>query len=390
MFGRFRRLARMRAAEAKASAAGPLIALHQAGRPRWTPRDYANLAREGFVKNPVAYRAVAMIAQAAASVRFLVYDGAAEAADHPLARLLERPNPVQTRSVFLEQVYAGLLIAGNAYVEAVRLDGLVRELYALRADRMRAVPGRDGWPEAYVYAVAGREAKLAREADGFLPVLHVRLFHPADDHYGLSPLEPAAQAVDLHNAMAAWNKALLDNAARPSGALIYRGAPGAENLSDEQYERLKAELENGRSGPRGAGRPLLLEGGLEWRPMSLTPQEMDFETGRNAAARDIAMAFGVPPMLLGIPGDATYANYEAANLAFWRQTVLPLAGRLAEALGAWLAPPGEDAVRLGLDEDAVPALRAERATLWAQLEAASFIGRDEKRAAVGYGPEETP
>jgi len=124
--------------------------------------------------------------------------------------------------------------------------------------------------------------------------------------------------------------------------------------------------------------------------MSLTPQEMDFETGRNAAARDIAMAFGVPPMLLGIPGDATYANYEAANLAFWRQTVLPLAGRLAEALGAWLAPPGEDAVRLGLDEDAVPALRAERATLWAQLEAASFIGRDEKRAAVGYGPEETP
>ncbi|BCW90005.1 hypothetical protein sos41_31730 [Alphaproteobacteria bacterium SO-S41] len=385
MFERFRRRARMRAPEGKASAAGPVIALQHGGRARWTPRDYASLAREGFVKNPVAYRAVRMIAEAAASVPFLLYEGDAELTQHPLLELIATPNPAETRSDVMERLYAGLQIAGNAYMEAVRLDGVPRELFALRADRVRAVPGRDGWPEAYVYSAGGREVSLKREADGFLPVLHLKLFHPVDDHYGLSPIEAAAQAIDLHNAMAAWNKALLDNAARPSGALVYRGSPGAEALSDEQYQRLRDELDQQRSGPRGAGRPLLLEGGLEWRPMSLTPQDMDFDAGRNAAARDIAMAFGVPPMLLGIPGDATYANYGAANLAFWRQTVLPLAARMAAALTRWLGPQFGSGLRLAVDADAVPALTEERANLWAQLESATFLDRDEKRAAAGYG-----
>jgi HK97 family phage portal protein len=383
MFERFLWRARRRAVpEVKASAAGPLIAMHAQGRPRWTPRDYGGMAREGFMRNPVAYRAVRMIAEAAASVPFLLYEGQAELDEHPLLALLARPNAVETGAALMEQAYAGLQISGNAYVEAVRLEGIPRELYALRADRVRVVPGPDGWPEAFVYAAGGREARLER-AD----VLHLKLFHPADDHYGLSPLEAAGQAVDLHNAMAGWNKALLDNAARPSGALVYRGAPGAEALSDDQFQRLKDELLEGHVGSRAAGRPMVLDGGLEWRPMSLTPSEMDFENGRNAAARDIAMAFGVPPMLLGIPGDATYANYGAANLAFWRQTVLPLVGRMAGALTAFLGPSFGEGLRLGFDADAVPALSAERAALWAQLEAASFLNRDEKRVAAGYGVE---
>ena len=73
------------------------------------------------------------------------------------------------------------------------------------------------------------------------PILHLTLFHPLDDHYGLGPLEAAAVAVDTHNAAAKWNKALLDNAARPSGALVYSGPEGAL-LSDGQFERLKREL----------------------------------------------------------------------------------------------------------------------------------------------------
>ena len=379
MLERFlRRRALARVYESKASAAGPVVALQGMGAARWAPRDYGAFSRHGFMTNPVVYRCVRMIAEGAASVPFALYEGAAELSEHAVLRLLARPNPSQTGSELLEAAYASLMIAGNAYIEAVRdAGGAVAELYALRADRMRIIPGTDGWPSGFVYAAGGREAKLAREA-----VLHLKLYHPADDHYGLSPLEAAGQAGDLHSQMAAWNKALLDNAARPSGALVYRGGDGS--LSDEQFDRLRAELDARQSGPRGAGRPLLLEGGLEWTPMSLSPQEMDFDRGRNAAARDIAMAFGVPPMLLGIPGDATYANYEAANLAFWRQTVLPLTRRMAAGLSAFL---GEGALRLEADADQMPALGAERAALWAQLEAATFLSRDEKRAAVGYGAE---
>jgi HK97 family phage portal protein len=147
------------------------------------------------------------------------------------------------------------------------------------------------------------------------PILHLTLFHPTDDHYGLSPMEAAAVPLDIDNAAGAWNKSLLDNAARPSGALVFSGNP----VSETQFGRLKDELKASYQGAANAGRPLLLEGGLTWQPLSLTPKDMDFIEAKNAAAREIALAFGVPPLLLGLPGDNTHANYAEANRAFYRR-----------------------------------------------------------------------
>jgi hypothetical protein len=216
----------------------------------------------------------------------------------------------------------------------------------------------------------------------------VRLFHPANDHYGMSPVEAAAQAIDIHNTAGRWNKALLDNSARPSGALVYGGADG--RMTPEQFERLKAELEDGFQGPRRAGRPLLLEGGLDWKPLSLSPKDMDFIAARNGAAREIALAFGVPPMLLGIPGDNTFSNYQEAQRAFWRSTVLPLVTRTAKALAAWLSPAWSTTIELRPDLDQIEALTAEREALWVRIEKVSFLTLNEKRAAVGYAPIEEP
>ena len=129
---------------------------------------------------------------------------------------------------------------------------------------------------------------------------------------------------------------------------------------------------------------------------------MDFIEAKHAAAREIALALGVPPMLLGIPGDNTYSNYQEATRTFWRQTVLPLVNRTAKALSAWLAPAfaasassaagglsgsrGAGALELRPDLDAIEALSAEREALWARIDKATFLTPDEKRAAVGYGP----
>lgn len=371
--------------EHKASRTGGMIAFSVPGRPVWTPRDYAALAREGYVRNPVVYRAVRMVAEAAASVPWLLYEGDEERPRHTLLALLERPSPRQAGRDFLEAVYGHLLVAGNAYIEAVALDGAVRELHVLRPDRMKVVPGRDGWPEAYEYSVGGRTVRFSVDEAGTSPVLQLALFHPLNDHYGFAPIEAALTSLDVHNAAGAWAKALLDNSARPSGALVYTGGEGG-NLSDDQFERLKKELEEGFSGARNAGRPLLLEGGLDWRTMALSPRDMDFVEAKNLAAREIALAFGVPPMLLGIPGDNTYSNYQEANRAFWRQTVLPLVGRTAAALTAWLGPAFGAELRLGFDADAIEALSAEREALWARVAAADFLTEDEKRGAVGYGP----
>lgn len=382
----FGRSARVSAPEIKESRTGAVVAFSGVGRARWTPNDYASLAREGYQKNAVAYRCIRMIAEAAAAAPFVVFVGGVRDDSHPLARLMRRPNSEQSGAELMEAVYGALQVSGNAYVEATGDadgDGAPDELWALRSDRVKVVPGRSGWPEAWDYCVDGRSVRIARAQDGWAPVLHLKLWHPLDDWYGLSPLEAAAQGVDAHNAAGAWNKALLDNAARPSGALVY-GARDGERLTDSQFEALKDQLSGVYSGAANAGRPILLEGGMDWKPLSLTPAEMDFVGGKHAAAREIALAFGVPPQLLGIPGDSTYANYREANAAFWRQTVIPLVRKAAGAMTGWLGGRFSDC-DIRADLDAVPALQPERDALWARLDAASFLTEDERRQMAGLG-----
>ncbi|MBI2720366.1 MAG: phage portal protein [Rhizobiales bacterium] len=371
------RLRQIFAPEQKRSGAAPVIAWTSAGRPVWTPRNYAALAAEGFAANPIGYRAVRMIAEAAAAIPWLAYAGDVEATDHPALKLLARPNPGQPGREFVEMLAGFLLVAGNAYVEKVAIDGGPRELYALRPDRMKAIASLNGWPEAFEYSVNGQSVRFPRDR-----ILHLKLFNPLNDYYGMAPLEAAQRAIDTHNAAAAWNKAMLDNSARPSGALVYGGGDG--HLTTDQFERLKRELETSYQGAGNAGRPMVLEGGLDWKQMGYSPTEMQFIEAKNAAAREIALAFGVPPMLLGIPGDNTFANYAEANRTFWRQTVVPLATRMAEAITSFLAADFED-LRLAHDLDQVEALAHDRDALWARVGAATFLTEDEKRAAVGYG-----
>jgi HK97 family phage portal protein len=243
---------------------------------------------------------------------------------------------------------------------------------------MAVVPSRAGWPESYEYAVGGQSVRLSHEH-----VLHVKMFNPVDDHYGLAPLEVAARPIDTHNAASAWNKAMLDNAARPSGALVFAGGEGM--LTSEQFDRLKAELENTYQGAANAGRPMILEGGLDWKEMGFSPKDMEFIAAKNIAAREIALAFGVPPMLLGIPGDNTYANYAEANRVFWRQTVLPLTTRIADGLAQLLQPFEAGILKIAPDLDQVDALAPDRDALWKRVNEAAFLTTDEKRHAVGYG-----
>ncbi len=390
MLSRFFRPASLRASSKRApetKSAPPLIALSLMGAPRWSTRDFATLARQCVIGNAIAYRCVRMIAEGAASVPWLLYDGPQEIETHPLLALLAGPNPQEEGTALFERWYAFLQCAGDAYLEAVSAGGVVRELYVLRPDRVSIVSDARGWPLSYDYKLGERVTRISRDpATGFVPVLHATLFHPLDDHYGLSPVQAAADAVEIHNAGAAWTKSLLDNAARPSGALIYKGPEGSPALSEEQFQRLKRELEDAYQGANNAGRPMVLEGGLDWRAMSYTPADMDFSAIRQAAAREIALAFGIPPMLLGIPGDNTYANYREANLVFWRQTVLPLVARTAKMLTRWLAPRFGATLRLGYDADAVDALALERESVWQRLSTATFLTLNERRQAAGYTP----
>ncbi|MCF6273687.1 MAG: phage portal protein [Rhodobacteraceae bacterium] len=370
--------------ERKYSAVSGVVSFQGAGRATWSGRDSASLARNGFIGNPVGFRCVKMIAEAAADVGLVLADGERRYETHPMLSLLARPNQAEGRADLLEALFGQLLLSGDGYLEAAGLDeaGLPQELFVLRSDRMRVVPGADGWPVAYEYAVGAKKHRFDMR-DEVKPVLHIKFFHPSDDHYGLAPMEAALKALDVHNSASAWSKSLLDNAARPSGAIVYKGADGMGSMAEDQYERLVSEMESHHQGARNAGRPMLLEGGLDWKPMGFSPSDMEFQKTKESAAREIALAFGVPPMLLGLPGDAAYANYAEANRAFYRQTVLPLVGKVMGALGNWLSDYYGAAISLKPDMDSVPALSIERESQWRRVANADFLTVAEKRAMLG-------
>jgi HK97 family phage portal protein len=380
----FTRLLGGRPAVAETKSTRVLMALSDLGRPDWTRRSFAALAQEGFARNPVVHRCVRLVAEAANRVPVVALEDGRRLTAHPLLALLRRPNPHQSGSELLEAVYAFLQTAGNAYVNAAIAGGEVKGLFVLRPDRVQVVAGSDGWPAAYAYSSGGRTQTLRQDTAPVPSVLHLALFHPLDDHYGLAPLEAAQQSLDLHNAAARWNKALLDNSARPSGALVYSAGTG--QLTEDQFTRLKEELETAFQGAANAGRPMVLEGGLDWKSIGISPRDMDFVEAKHVAAREIALAFGVPPMLLAIPGDNTYSNYSEANRVFWRQTVLPLGARIGHALTQWLAPSFGPDLTLAIDTDTIDALSGDRAALWERVSKAPFLSNNEKRAATGYGP----
>ena len=343
----------------------PLVAVELSRLASFTHPDFTSLCQEGFTRNPVVYRCVRTIAESAASVPLKGNDLPIDSLDA------------------LERFYAFLQVGGCAYLKAIRLDDSLISLQALRPDRVTPVHNRQGRLSGFnIDNGQQTEFKAYDPLTGQCDIMAMALFNPLDEGGGQSPLRAAATSIDLHNQGTKWAKSLLDNSARPSGALVYQGH-GGDRLSRDQIERLKSELEEGFTGPARAGRPMVLEGGLDWKTMGLSPSDMDFTEGRREAARDIALAFGVPPMLLGIPGDNTYANYAEANRAFWRQTVIPLVTRTARKLSHWLSSFEEEGLTFAPDLDAVPALASEQSALWSRLEAASFLSVEERRKIAG-------
>lgn len=333
----------------------------------------------------IVYRAVNLIARGAASVPWRLYRGKYELHQHPVLDLLHTPNPRLGGSAFIESVLNYLLLSGNSYIEAVcDGQGLPSELYALRPDRMKVIPGAQGFPEAFEYTVDGKARNISVDQyKGHSGVLHLKLFHPLNDWYGMSPIEAAATAIDQHNAVAQHNLSLLQNGGRPSGALLMKGTT---YQTQEQKDAFAEDFRQAYRGEHQAGKIMVVEGDLSWQEMGLSPKDLDFIDGKCLSAREIAQAFNVPPMLVGIHGDATFANYKEARYHLWEDTILPLLDYVIDELNHWLVRSFGKDLRLTYDIDKIPALAQRREEAWGKISQANFLTINEKRRAVGYAP----
>lgn len=401
---------------------------YSSGKAVWSDKNYGEFVDNAYIKNVIAHRAINMIAHAASSVPFKLYqtiNGKKHLiTQHPVIELLNKPNPMQSGKELLEAIYTYRQISGNAYLLTVdkkgcyplpqgsdgyflhdnnyiekSLDGCnpcnivdkrisSYELYCLRPDRVNVISGNNFIPIGYSYKVDSQTINYYVDQEtGLSPILHIKNFHPMSDWYGLSSVEAASYSIDQHNQASVWNQSLLQNGGRPSGAIVVKDSEGKPaNLSDEQFSRIKSMMSDMVSGPENAGRPLLLEGGLEWKEMSFSPKDMDHIESKNNSAREIALAFGVPSQLLGIPGDNTYSNLSEARVALWEQTILPLVENTLDHFNRGIVSRFGSDLELQYDLDGISALSHRVDSLWRRMENSSFVTVDEKREAVGLSP----
>lgn len=380
MFGLFNR-----PPETKASRA---LALHFFDlRARWSSRNYDSFSREAYKYNVIAFSAINRLSSAVSSVEWMVSINGKTTTDHPLLDLINRPNPKQSGPAWWRDRIGYLMLSGNLFDERVVFGNKIVELWVPRPDRFSITPSSTGLPSAFEYKV-GNKTRIfpADKITGESDILHTKLFNPLDDLFGMSPIEAAAYSVDQHNETSKWLQGLLQNSARPSGALVVDKELG---LSEDEYERLKQEIEKQYSGGENAGRPMLLEGGLDWKQMGLSPMDMEILKVKETSARDISLAFGVPPLLLNIPGDNTYANYREARLGFYEDTVLPLIDYLCESFSHWTDPFFPGAV-LVPNKDKIEAIAQKREQMWKMADESDDLTLNESRALKGYDPLPDP
>lgn len=347
------------------------------------------VSSEAYKNNVVVYRCVNLIAQSASHVPWVIQlkkNGNMEKLEsHSLYDLLSQPNPMTAGADFFTEIISSLLLFGNSYILGHSSSGAIpRSLYILPS-KQTEVMVNNGIITGYKYRHEQGETlyninRITSRSD----VLHLKNYHVSSRIYGLSCLEAAAMPIEIHNQASLWNYSLLKNGARPSGALIMKDSSGY--LSDEQFHRLKEQLSERYSGASNSGKPLLLEGGLDWREMSISPKDMDFIESKNSAAREIALAFGVPPQLLGINGDNTYSNMQEARLGLWEETIIPLLDKISNALTHWFSGLYQDKIIIDFDRDAISALTNKRENLWSKISSSHFMTINEKRAFVGLKP----
>lgn len=340
--------------------------------PFWS-NDFEKLCREGYQENDTVYACINYIAKSCAGINWLLYDGEKEILKHPILKLLKRPNPQEGWAYFFQKVVTYLYITGNAYIEKV--GTVPKELYCLRPDRIRIEFGDSIQPiKRYVYNVGERKVYFEPSE-----ILHLKFLNPNDDWYGLSPIQVAGLTIDQNTLAKKWNASLLKNSGRPSAIIT----PKEENIGDKGIEQIR-EAFNKEVGYEHAGIIRVLDSGLNYQSISLSPQDMDWSNILRSSNRQIAIDFHIPPELIGDSDNKTYSNYQEARKSVYTETILPLMDYFRDEFNTWLL---EEPLHLEYDADNIEALQEDRQLLWTRAREAvqaGIITPNEAREFLGY------
>ena len=275
------------------------------------------------------------------------------AASHPAARLLERVNPWYTRADLWRATEIYLCLWGSAFWAIERGEDGEPELWPLRPDRMAVIPDRQRYVRGFVYR--GSVENVAYTPD---EIVWLRYFNPLEELAGLSPLAPARLSADMGHEGLHFNRHLLRNSARPDFLLLTN-----HELNDTELEDFYARWEQRYQGPGNAHRPAVASAVRDVKTLGLSHRDIDFIQGLRWSLEEVSRTYGVPKLLLGDFERATYANVQASERLFWRNTVVPEVRFLEDQMNRALLPKlGYPQLRAEFDLSAIEALQEDEAS----------------------------
>ncbi|MFK7974386.1 MAG: phage portal protein [Rickettsiaceae bacterium] len=342
-----------------------------------------------YQNNAIVHRCVNLVSTSASHVPWQVFKNKDDNRElvnyHPCLNLLKHPNPEQSGADFFIESLSNLLLYGDSYLLLVLEEGKTPcAMYNLHPSLVEKNYSNNKLIY-YIYSSGeGKQFYNIHPVTRQCQLLHLKNYNPTDQRNGLSALSSASQAINLYAKIMEWNKSLLQNAIRPSGALVFQDGNGY--LSDDQFERLQKQFYDNFSGSNNSGKPLILEGGLKWQETSHAEKFEKFIELKDSSARDIAIAFNVPPQLLGISGDNTYSNMQEARLALWEENIIPLLDKYADALSSWFSYWYQDDLVIDFDKESISVLTGRRESLWSKISDAHFMTINEKRVLLGLSP----
>lgn len=325
------------------------------GQPRYSAKDFGSFAREAYKSNPTAYKCINMVSRTAAGIKWKFFTDETmkrEVDDHDMITLWNKPNSRYARTRFIRDTFTYWQLAGNAFLYANRPGKKAppQELWSLRPDRVKIIPGENEI-QAYHYGSNAYAGKRYEPQD----VLHLDFLDPQDDWYGMSPLNPVLALVDQQNEGQGWNLALMQNSGRPAGALVY-----PNQMREETLNSVMRQIDSRISGKRNAGRPLVLDSGVEYIEMGKTPLEMDWRGLREMNIRDIASVLDVAPELVGDAAGKTFANVHEALQSLYTEKVLPMLDEYQDEMNMWLPAMYDKPIFAAYDRNDIEALQENK------------------------------
>lgn len=280
-----------------------------------------------YSKNVVVYSCVNLVASSVSGINIKAPN--------------DRPNQQQSWSEFLEQLVIALLTASQVCI-GKDADGL----HVVKAAAVHQVDNNLYIGQQKI------EGRLIRSTGNIMQVIK--------------------QAAKLYDLVTRYNISWMQKGGRLSGIVI-----PPHGVKQDDIDSLRKQIQTSTAGADNAGEILVLSPNCTWQELGAKQIDTSFLEGQLFASRQIAQAFKVPPILIGIQGDATFANYKEARLHFWEDTIIPLAKKIASVLQTLVAD-------FEFDFTTIEALEVKINAYRQTIDSLSFLDRDEKRTLCNF------